>query len=209
MAVAKSRRAERGSEPVRTDGSVDRRAQLLASAAELFAAQGYAKTTVRDIGDRTGILAGSIYHHFSSKEAMLDEILREFLSGLHERFSAIEEREADPRRALSELIRTSFAAIHDTPHAVAVYQNESGNLAHRERFGYVADYSSRIEQLWIRVLTAGQASGVFRRDIDVKLAYLLIRDAVWSTVRWYRPGGQFPSETVADQYLELLYGGLL
>jgi len=41
------------------------------------------------------------------------------------------------------------------------------------------------------------------------VAYLFIRDAIWSAVRWYRPGGQLRPETVADQYLDLLYGGLV
>ncbi|GAA2410678.1 TetR/AcrR family transcriptional regulator [Actinomadura vinacea] len=209
MAVARSRRGAPKGESGKADGAFDRRAQLLAVAAELFARQGYAKTTVRDIAEAAGILAGSIYHHFASKEAMLDEILRDFLSGLHEGYAAIEGHDDDPREALSKLIHVSFSVIHGAPHAVAVYQNESGNLAREEAFAYVGAYSARIERIWLRVLTAGQASGVFRPDVDVKLAYLFIRDAIWSTVRWYRAGGQFDSEAVADQYQNLLYGGLL
>ncbi|GAA3940619.1 TetR/AcrR family transcriptional regulator [Actinomadura viridis] len=208
MAVARSRKGSPKGEPAK-GGGFDRRGQLLAVAAELFATQGYSKTTVRDIADAAGILAGSIYHHFDSKEAMLDEILRELLSGLHERFAAIEGRDDDPRATLSELVRASFAAIDEAPHAVAVYQNESGNLAREEAFAYIGAYSARIEKIWLRVLTAGQASGVFRPDLDVKPTYLFIRDAVWSTVRWYRPGGRLRSEAVADHYLGLLYGGLL
>ncbi|GAB2843878.1 TetR/AcrR family transcriptional regulator [Actinocorallia aurea] len=193
----------------RTSARADRREQLLGVAAELFATRGYAETTMRDIADASGILAGSIYHHFSSKEAILDAILQEFLVGLHGRFSAVEKAGNDPRETLSELIRISFLTIQDTPHEVAVYQNETDNLLRHQDFAYVGDYSLRIEQIWLRVLTAGQMSGIVRPDFDVKLAYLFIRDAIWSAVRWYRPGGQFRGDALADQYLELLYGGLI
>jgi AcrR family transcriptional regulator len=209
MAVAKARRGAPKKQAVKTTAGSERREQLLVVAGELFATQGYAATTVRDIADDAGILAGSIYHYFSSKEAMLDEILRSFLVQLHGRFSAIENKAGDPRQALSDLIRLSFTSIHDTPHAVAVYQNESDNLMHVKEFSYVADYSLKIEQIWLRVLTEGQTSGVFRPDIDVKVAYLFIRDAIWSAVRWYRPGGQLQADTVAEHYLALLYGGLI
>ena len=44
----------------------------------MFAERGLRATTVRDIADSAGILSGSLYHHFSSKEEMVDEVLREF-----------------------------------------------------------------------------------------------------------------------------------
>src|SRR3981189_3548942 len=59
-----------------------RRAELLALAASLFAERGYVSTTVRDIADAAGILSGSLYHHFDSKESMADEILTGFLDEL-------------------------------------------------------------------------------------------------------------------------------
>ena len=60
----------------------DRRGELLAIAAQLFAERGLRETTVRDIADAAGILSGSLYHHFDSKESMVDEILRGFLDDL-------------------------------------------------------------------------------------------------------------------------------
>src|SRR5262245_6550732 len=55
--------------------SADRRAAILANAAELFARDGVAATSMRDIGRAAGILGGSLYHHFESKQGMLAEIL--------------------------------------------------------------------------------------------------------------------------------------
>jgi len=189
--------------------SLGRRTELLAIAAELFATRGYASTTVRDIGDAAGILSGSLYHHFDSKEAMLDEILRDFMGGLHTAFAEIVSRGEGPREILEGLIRYSFATIHDRPHAVALYQNESSLLAHLPDFSYVARTSNDIAQIWLDVLEAGRQEGTFRGDLEPGVAYRFIRDAVWGSVRWYRADGKLSHETVAEQYQSMLFGGLL
>jgi AcrR family transcriptional regulator len=182
---------------------------LLAIAAEMFATRGYTLTTVRDIADEAGILSGSLYHHFSSKEAMLTEILQEFMSGLYDGFVEIAESRDSPREILDGLIRRSFETIHRSPYAVALYQNESAFLASVPDFAFVTKTGRKIEKLWIAVLDDGRKSGAFRKDLDVKLVYRFIRDSVWASVQWYRPGGRLGHATVADQFLDLLHGGLL
>jgi AcrR family transcriptional regulator len=49
-------------------------------AGELFAQKGFRATTVREIADAAGILSGSLYHHFDSKESIGDEILSSFIN---------------------------------------------------------------------------------------------------------------------------------
>ena len=70
-------------------GSGSRREQLLAIAASLFAEKGFKNTTVRDIADAAGILSGSLYHHFDSKESMVDEILSTFQAELFGQYDEI------------------------------------------------------------------------------------------------------------------------
>lgn len=209
MAARRPTATRSGSTKTGANGGSDRRAELLRISASLFATHGYTETTVRDIADEAGILSGSLYHHFSSKEAMLDEILRDFLGRLLERFTAIEQNGGSPREILDGLVRHAFATIHAEPDAVALYQNESATLAGQPGFAYVDDMGQQNELIWLRVLTAGQESGVFQAGVDMHLTYRFIRDTVWSAVRWYRPGGRYQHEAVAAQYLTLLYGGLL
>src|ERR1700682_2531562 len=64
-----------GGASAESERSVDRRQEILSAAARLFASEGVVSTTVRDIGRVAGILSGSLYHHFPSKESMVDEIL--------------------------------------------------------------------------------------------------------------------------------------
>ncbi|MFD9697668.1 TetR/AcrR family transcriptional regulator [Lentzea sp. NPDC059081] len=185
-----------------------RRRELLALAARMFAERGYGQTTVRDIADAAGILSGSLYHHFDSKESMVDEILRTFLDELFARYREIVDAGLEPQQTLKALVVASFEAI-DTRHAeVAIYQNESRQLMGLERFSYIEDRNVEFRKLWSVLLEDGMSAGVFRADLDVDLAYRFIRDTVWVAVRWYRPDGGLPAETVADQYLAILLDGI-
>ncbi|WP_190127944.1 TetR/AcrR family transcriptional regulator [Streptomyces mashuensis] len=185
-----------------------RRAELLATAAEVFAAHGYNATTVRRIAERAGLLAGSLYYHFDSKEAMLDEILSGFLDELWARYEAVLTAGHSPRGTVEALVTESFREIDRHRAAVAVYQREAGHLAALPRFAYLADSGRRFEEMWLAVLRRGVADGAFRADLDVRLAYRFLRDTVWVAASWYRPGGTHSPEEIARQYLSMVLDGI-
>lgn len=185
-----------------------RRAELLDLAARLFADRGMRATTVRDIADAAGILSGSLYHHFDSKESMADEILRGFLDDLFTRYREIVESGRSARDTLEALVEVSFEAIDASHSAVAIYQAEAKHLRTSERFAYIDERNTEFRTMWHGVLEAGARDGSFRPDIDVELVYRFLRDTVWIAVRWYRPGGALSAHTVAKQYLAIVLDGL-
>ncbi|MFF9343346.1 MULTISPECIES: TetR/AcrR family transcriptional regulator [unclassified Streptomyces] len=185
-----------------------RRRQILDTAAEVFAAQGYDATTVRQIADAAGLLAGSLYHHFDSKESMLDEILSGFLDDLWSRYDTVLAAALRPRESLAALVTESFREIDRHRAAVAIYQKESRHLTDQPRFGYLAGAQRRFERAWLRTLESGVASGDFRTDLDVRLAYRFVRDTVWVAASWYRPGGRHSPEEIARQYLSMVLEGV-
>lgn len=186
----------------------DRRAELLATAAEVFAAQGYNATTVRKIADAAGMLAGSLYYHFDSKESMLDEILSTFLDELWAGYDAVLDAGLGPRETIEALVTESFREIDRHRAAVAVYQKESRHLADQPRFGYLVDSQRKFEKAWLGTLERGVAAKAFRADLDIRLAYRFIRDTVWVAASWYRPGGQHTPEEIARQYLSMVLDGI-
>ncbi|HET8537273.1 MAG TPA: TetR/AcrR family transcriptional regulator [Solirubrobacteraceae bacterium] len=188
--------------------STDRRAELLGIAADLFAERGLRATTVRDIADAAGILSGSLYHHFDSKETMVDEILRGFLDALFERYRAIVAQHLGPRRTLEAVVVASFQAIDEHHAAVAIYQAEARRLADQPRFAYIGKRLTEFRRLWHDVLKAGIADGSFRADLDVELSYRFLRDTVWVCVGWYRPGGKLSIDDIARQYLAIVLDGI-
>jgi AcrR family transcriptional regulator len=186
----------------------NRRAELLALAASLFAKRGYVSTTVRDIADAAGILSGSLYHHFDSKESMADEILTGFLDELFDTYEEIVAAGRGPRETLEAVVVASFESIHRRPAEVAIYQSEAKHLMQLPRFSYLNDRNAEFRKLWKGILTDGVRDGVFRADLDIELVYRFIRDTVWVAVRWYNPDGALSANTVAEQYLGILLDGI-
>jgi AcrR family transcriptional regulator len=185
-----------------------RRDELLRIAAELFATKGFKNTTVRDIADAAGILSGSLYHHFDSKESMVDEILSSFQEELFGKYAEIIAGADDPRAKLEAAVRVSFEAIDQHRDEVAIFQNEADYLGTFDRFGYLEDRNRQSRDVWLTLLGEGISSGALRQDLDIELVYRFIRDTVWVAVRWYRPGAKLSHHDVADQYLTILLDGI-
>jgi AcrR family transcriptional regulator len=186
----------------------ERREELLAIAAQVFAAQGYNATTVRKIADAAGILAGSLYYHFDSKESMLDEILSGFLDELWARYDAVLGAGLGPKETLEALVTESFREIDRHLDAVAIYQKESRHLGTRPHFAYLVESQQKFEKAWLGTLERGVATKVFRADLDVRLTYRFVRDTVWVAASWYRPGGRHSPEEIARQYLSMVLEGI-
>lgn len=185
-----------------------RRDELLELAATMFAQRGLRATTVRDIADAAGILSGSLYHHFASKEEMVDEVLRTFLDWLFERYQHIIDTEPNPLARLQGLFMASFDAIERHHAEVVIYQDEAKRLSGQPRFSYIDELNVRQRKMWVDVLTEGIEQGYFQPDIDVDLVYRFIRDTTWVSVRWYQPGGPLTAEQVGRQYLAIVLGGV-
>ena len=185
-----------------------RRDELLGLAATMFAERGLRATTVRDIADGAGILSGSLYHHFSSKEEMVDEVLRGFLDWLFARYREIVDSEPNPLERLKGLFMASFEAIEDRHAQVVIYQDEAKRLFSQPRFAYIEDMNRQQRKMWVEVLNQGVDEGYFRPDLNVDLIYRFIRDTTWVSVRWYQPGGPLTAVQVGEQYLAMVLGGI-
>ena len=193
---------------MRTPTPASRRDELLELAATMFAERGLRATTVRDIADSAGILSGSLYHHFSSKEEMVDEVLRGFLDWLFDRYQEIVATEPNPLERLKGLFLASFEAIEHRHAQVVIYQDEAKRLSGQPRFSYVEERNKEQRKMWLDLLNQGVEEGYVRPDIDVDLVYRFIRDTTWVSVRWYQPGGPLTAEEVGRQYLSIVLGGI-
>ncbi|MEU7988026.1 TetR/AcrR family transcriptional regulator [Streptosporangium canum] len=188
----------------------ERRDHLVKLAAELFARKGFQATTVREIAEEAGILSGSLYHHFDSKETIVDEVLTTFLDDLVGRYRAALEQEGEPRAILSEMVRIGFSTLEPHRAAITVMQNDWNYLRSLpgDRFDYLVKAEDEVERMWVEQIKLGQAVGQFRADVDPKLTYRMIRDTIWVAVRWFRPGGRLNTTGLAEHYITVLFDGL-
>jgi AcrR family transcriptional regulator len=185
----------------------ERRAHLVLLAGELFAEKGFRATTVREIADAAGILSGSLYHHFDSKESIGDEILQGFLNEVLADYREATATEDDPRAVLERIVRSSTTTLSRHRAALTMLQNDWNYFSGQPRFGYLRKALQEFEKIWITQLERGKKTGVFRADLDAKLTYRLLRDVLWIPVHW-QPGGRWATEQVVDAFLRLLFDGI-
>lgn len=189
--------------------AVDRREVILDRAADLFARQGVAATTVREIADAVGILSGSLYHHFASKDDIVEAIVGGFMTDLVTRYDEVLRSSDDPSVKLKGLVVASLTTVMSHPHATEIYQQDARYLAQAgEGKAPVTDNARLIRRAWIGVLEDGVAAGQIRSDVPVSVIYPLLRDGLWLTARWFKPTRSYGYEQLAEDYLKVFVEGI-
>lgn len=168
-----------------TDKGAERRMRILQAARRRFAASGFESTTMRQIADDVGLLAGSLYHHFANKEEMLHETLREVAFRLRDGAREIVRRDADPETRLIALIffdveqRTTDQEAHAILHQERAYLRQTPDLA------YIVEARRDHYLVWRSLLEQGIASGYFSGDINVFLTLSTVIRMLNTGADWY------------------------
>jgi AcrR family transcriptional regulator len=176
-------------------------------AGELFAQKGYRATTVREIADAAGILSGSLYHHFDSKESIGDEILSGFINDVLADYRAAVASGGSPREVLEQIVRSTSRTLSQHRAALTMLQNDWNHFAAQPRFAYLPQALHEIERIWTGQLELGKRAGLFRPDLDAKLTYRLIQDVLWVPTQWGRTRGYSTDQVVAE-FLRILFDGI-
>lgn len=95
-------------------GGESRREALLDAAAEMFAAKGYDGTSIRDIAGAVGMLPGSLYYHFKSKEELLIAVYRKGVARFEAAIDeALASTGADPWQAIEAACAAHLSILLD------------------------------------------------------------------------------------------------
>ena len=176
----------------------DRRAELIEKAAHLFGERGYANTSMRDISAAFGILHGSIYHHFGSKEELFITV---YASGVDRFVNDVEkaiEPLTDPWQRLEAACIAHLEALlmRESP-AATVLADWSANYSDSMRTALVAQ-RDKYEKVFSELTDAVDLpSGIKRRYFRLGLL-----GALNGALMWYQPGGDAPA-TVAKHLFSL------
>src|SRR6202012_1927962 len=149
------------SEPARRRPSArpDRGAQILATAAGLFADRGFHGVSIDELGAAVGVSGPALYRYFPSKDAMLSEMLvgisERLLVGISERLLAEGRRRLagtdTPAAALQALIGWHVEFALAEPALITVQERNLANLAEADRHR-VRPLHRRYGETWVDVL---------------------------------------------------------
>jgi AcrR family transcriptional regulator len=194
---------------VTTPRNSERRAHLVQLAGDLFAEKGFRATTVREIADAAGILSGSLYHHFDSKESIGDEILSGFLDDVLAGYRQAVKDTDTARAAIEQIVRSSTETLTRHRAALTMLTNDWPYFSVQPRFAYLRKAMKEIEQIWVDQLERGKQDGEFRADLDARLVYRLLRDILWIPTSWRQSrGASWSAGQINDGLLALLFDGI-
>lgn len=179
--------------------------EILKIAAEVVWRKGFSGTKLSDIAEAAGIVKGSLYHYFDSKE----EIYERLIANVRGVFEVDLEIVADGPAAerLDRFIRSRIAMILRHPLEVALLVRDlvrmkgpAGDWAREAPKNYYATLRHLIIQ--------GQKEGSFRA-VDPDVVASVIQGVLAHLPNWYRSSGRVDAEALTNEMTEYVLAGLV
>jgi len=185
------------------------RAKIIRSAQKLTRRDGFNRLTLRDIAADIGIKAGSIYYHFSSKDAIVRAVLEEGIGPAIEAVNAAVRacgEDSGPLDRIESALRVHLKYVVAKRFAGSV--EGMRQLPKRLRDEHMArerEYALIFEGLLQQLKGAGQ----LREDIDLTAIRMLSLGALTWVSEWYRPNGPMSLDDIFDTFMAMVKGGIV
>jgi AcrR family transcriptional regulator len=169
------------------------------TATQLFSDRGFHGTGIRDLAEGAGLAMSAMYYYASSKDELLDRIMRTGMSGLIEGGGQALEGVEGASERLATLVRFHIAMHIANPHTTRVVDQEFRSLTEsREEILGLRDQYAR---MWGDILAYGVSAGEFldRGGLD-KLALIEMCTGV---VHWYSPRGPLTPADLCDRFADM------
>lgn len=191
--------------PVRRGRPGYDREQMLASAVRVFNELGYDATSVAVLTERLGLSKAALYHHFDSKEQVLDASLERALGSLEAVLDTDEAMSGSAIDRLAAVLRGAVAVlVAELPHVTLLLRVRGNSEVERRALTRRRAFDQRIAAL----VRHAQREGSVRSDIEASVAARLLFGTVNSIVEWYRPGGPEGADRLADDVVAVALDGL-
>ena len=184
--------------------AIDRRGLIIAAATRRFAEFGFEATTVRQIADDVHILSGSLYHHFATKEEMLEEIVRDAILKMRDDAVRVAALPLDAENRLAALVMHDLIRLTEAQEVYAIVFNERKFFRRSAYFRYLTDAKKEAYDGWHRVLSDGVREGLFDPGLDIFLTISTVVRMLNMGADWYMNEDGSRIDAVADYSLAKL-----
>lgn len=188
-------------------GNLSRKEQVIRSAAELFREKGYAASSMRDLAQKLGIEAASLYSHIKSKEEILQSLCFDMATEFRKSLAEVEKKNVTAGEKLKLGIIGHIQVMAKDLTASAVFMNEHRHLSQpflRDflllRINYINRFKAIIEE--------GARNGEFKDTIDKKLAVMTLFSSLNWMPMWYDPASKIVPTDLGQQLADMLVNGL-
>jgi len=164
VTAATGKSKSRGRPP--KEDAADIRQQIMESAIDLFASQGYAATSIRAIADRVGVNPAMIHYYFGSKEKLLHAALEQSLEPLAAAIAAMQARHEAPLQNIVSLILDAFKKKPGLPVLMTREVLLPGGAVQEY---FISNFAPRLGGALPRLLREEQKNKRLRDDLDPRL----------------------------------------
>ena len=171
---------------------------LLDAAATQFATKGFQAASVRDIVAAVGMLPGSLYYHFATKDELLLAVYAEGVRRIDSAVARAVAHESDPWKRLETACVAHLETLLDQSAYAKVVVSVQPRYASAIATALTALRDS-YERKFVALLDALQLPAGFDRKA---MRMLLLGALNWTPV-WYHTAGATP-ESIAREYVQLL-----
>jgi len=195
-------------------GQPSRRAEIIALARRTFAERGYTNTSMRDIAESAGVLAGSLYSHFRSKSEILQLVLEPWLEQMVPAQEAALHSEGTGLERLRRMMREVQILLAQYGDEITILHYGWSDLATLEDLASIVERANRLLELWHEVIVIGQGDGSIRAEVEPELLVRAITSSLHATVDTRRYGmrpaplGSASVEELADQLVDVFVEGV-
>jgi AcrR family transcriptional regulator len=155
-----------------------RRDEILRAAAGLFATEGYRSTSMREVAAAAGILAGSLYHHFPSKEAIAVELVEQYHADLDRAVRDFGPREAGPVAALRAFARVVAEVSGRNRAALHISMYDAPTSASPALRAVVRAQPASLDGRWRDLISAAAAAGAVDGQVDPRILRHVLRETM-------------------------------
>lgn len=187
--------------------NLSRKEQVIRKAAELFREKGYAASSMRDLAQKLGIEAASLYSHIKSKEEILQSLCFDMAAEFRKSLDDVEKMQVSASEKLSLGIIGHIQVMAKDLTASAVFMNEHRHLSQpwlRQFLLLRINYINRFKA----IIEAGVQSGEFKSSIDRKLAVMTLFSSLNWMPMWYDPNTGINPQDLGKQLADMLVNGL-
>lgn len=161
---------------------------------------------MQDIADSVRLQKASLYHHITSKQEILVNILDQALDGLVEHMQLIVDSNLSAESKLCQAISTYLRNLTQDADLAAVLLLEHRNLDEDLRVRHITK-RDHFESLWRGIILEGVENGEFY-TADVKVATFAILGVLNWTITWYHENGRCSPDQLAESFSHLFLSGL-
>ena len=183
------------------------RDEILEAAAKIFREKGFHAASMQEIANAVNLRKASLYHHISSKQEILLDLLDQAMDLLITCTQEIVHQDISPAEKLRQAVCAYLEALIQHPDLAAVLILEYRSLNPDLRTQH-QPRRDQFERLWRDLIQEGVHAGVFAPTNAAIAAKALLGSMHWAII-WYRPDGSLNIQQIGDIFANLHLNGLL